>query len=69
MKTNTNAFKTRVITRHEALQYSTLASVRINKLLLRALDARDKHSSTLMLHCQSHPIQYDEETSCHGPKC
>jgi len=39
MKTNTNAFKTMVITRHEVLQYSTLASVRINKLLLGALDA------------------------------
>jgi hypothetical protein len=39
MKTNTNAFKTMVITEHEALQYTTLASVGINKLLLRALDA------------------------------
>jgi len=39
MKTYTNPFKTTVITGHETLPYSTLASVRINKLLLRVLDA------------------------------
>ena len=58
-----------VITGHEALQYSTLASVRINKLLLRALDAWDKYRPTLMLNYHSHPVHYHEEASRHVPKC